>query len=195
LHPVLVSNPKLHSTECFYTALISFSAARSICASEQEEIMQLIAFTITGLNAPEFGVTLMRISIGVFFIISGYHKLFNPQRHATVRATMVADHVPEPILNSWLVPSVEFSGGAALLIGFLTPLAALGLFVVCCGATLADGLKRIKAYQPLDRADYLDDVLYLPEVLYAIILLTLIFVGAGPFSVDAMITHTEWWGL
>ena len=147
----------------------------------------LISYLLLGLAAPEVGITLMRISMGVFFVISGYHKLFNPQRHATITKTMVEDRVPDPKFNSWFVPLIEFSGGAALVIGLLTPLAALGLFLVCCGATLLDGLKRISGWSPIDRADYVDDVLYLPEVLYAIILFSLIVMGGGPFSIDGLL--------
>lgn len=140
---------------------------------------------ITGLSMPELAIMLLRMAMGVFFAISGYHKLFNPVRHAAIAQTMVADHVPDPRFNSWLVPSVEFSGGLALIVGLLTPLAALGLFCVCCVAALVDGIKRIAGWAPLDKADYLDDVLYLPEVLYSIILLAIILTGGGPFSVDA----------
>lgn len=150
----------------------------------------------TGLNFPDLAVTLLRVAMGLFFVISGYHKLFNPKRHAVIAQTMVADHVPDARFNSWFVPSVEFLGGGALLIGFLTPLAALGLFCVCCVATLVDGIKRVVTWGPLDEADFFDDVLYLPEVLYAIILLAIMMTGAGPFSVDALITsHVSWWGV
>lgn len=136
------------------------------------------------LNGSDIGITLLRLGMGTFFAISGYHKLFNPIRHATVAQTMVDDHIPEPTLNSWLVPTAEFAGGMALLIGLFTSLAAAGLFIICCGATLTDGLKRIGGWKPLDKADYLDDVLYLPEVLYALILLTLVLTGGGPWSID-----------
>lgn len=147
----------------------------------------------TGIGFPEIAITLLRIAMGVFFVFSGYHKLFNAARHQTIVNTMVADHVPLPFFNCWFVPMVEFLGGTALVLGLLTPLAALGLFCVCTVATLADGLKRVTGWKPIDRADYVDDVLYLPEVLYALILLAIIFLGAGPFSVDALILRT--WGI
>lgn len=141
-------------------------------------------FLFTGLNVPEVAITLLRVAMGTFFLISGYHKLFNRQRHATITQTMVADHVPDVSFNSWFVPSAEFAGGFALFIGLLTPIAAAGLFIICCGATIMDGLKRIAGWSPIDKGDYLDDVLYLPEVQYAIILVALVFTGGGPFSLD-----------
>jgi putative oxidoreductase len=89
----------------------------------------------------------------------------------------------------WLVPGVEFSAGLGVASGTLTPLAAAGLIAICVVATCTDGLKRIAAWSPLDRGDYADDVLYLPEVLYALILLYVAFHGAGTYSVD-YILHT-----
>lgn len=144
-------------------------------------------FIFLGFNLPLVAITILRMAMGVFFTISGYHKLFNKQRHEMVLDTMVVDAVPDPRLISWVIPTGEFAGGIALVFGFLTPLAALGLLIICCGAAAVDGLKRIAGWKPIDRADYLDDVLYLPEVLYAIILLTLIFMGGGPYSLDNFI--------
>lgn len=146
-------------------------------------------FLFVGIGNTVVAITLMRLSMGVFFTISGYHKLFNKGRHSTIEKTMVDDHVPDPELSSWFVPTAEFAGGIALLVGFLVPPAALGLLVICFGATIIDGLKRIPLWSPIDRADYLDDILYLPEVLYAIILFTLALAGGGPISVDWLILN------
>ena len=45
-------------------------------------------------------------------------------------------------------------------------------------------------YKPIDEADRIDDWLYLPEVLYAFMLIVVIAAGAGPYSFDALV-----WGL
>lgn len=148
------------------------------------DILQLVH---GGLDAPHVALTLNRVALGVFFAISGYHKLFNPARHARIAQTMAADRVPLPRVNEWFVPGVEFLGGLALIVGLLAPLAAVGLFCVCCVATLVDGLARIPQWRPIDRADYVDDVLYLPEVLYAVMLVIVVFTGSGPFSLDALV--------
>lgn len=142
---------------------------------------------IAGLDLPEVALTVNRVALGVFFTFSGYHKLFNPKRHATIVDTMAADRIPFVGFNCWFVPSVEFAGGMGLVVGLLAPLAAVGLFIVCCVATLVDGLKRVKDWNPIDWADYADDVLYLPEVLYAIMLITVMVAGSGPASIDAII--------
>jgi hypothetical protein len=48
---------------------------------------------------------------------------------------------------------------------------------------------QIKGYQPIDKADRISDWLYLPEVLYAFMLVMFISAGAGPYSLDAAILH------
>jgi putative oxidoreductase len=132
-----------------------------------------------GLGLTTTGLTINRLALGTFFTISGYHKLFNKQRHASLVATLKACHVPLLGFNQWWVPSVEFAGGLALISGILAPLASLGLMAICAIAILTDGLKRIPAEHPLDAADYCDDVLYLPEVLYLFGLVVVITVGPG----------------
>jgi putative oxidoreductase len=144
-------------------------------------------FITQGAQAPNAALTLNRVALGVFFAISGYHKLFNPSRHATLTRTLQDDSVHAMPIMQWLLPSVEFGGGSALIIGLLTVLAAFGLFVVCAGAIALDAVKRIRAWQPVDRADWLGDLLYLPESLYCIGLTVVMLAGPGPWSLDARI--------
>jgi putative oxidoreductase len=85
------------------------------------------------------------------------------------------------------VPTVEFTAGSAVFVGFLAPLAALGLLVITLVAIVTSGSQRIKVDKPIDEADRIDDWLYLPEILYAFMLLTVVSAGAGPYSLDAFI--------
>lgn len=149
--------------------------------------MSILHIIHGGLDAPQVALTVNRVALGLFFALSGYHKCFNPVRHAKIAHVMVTTGLPLPRFNAWFVPLVEFFGGLALIVGLLAPLAALGLFCVCCVATLVDGLKRIPGFNPIDKADYVDDVLYLPEVLYAVMLIIVMFTGSGPYSIDAMV--------
>jgi len=80
----------------------------------------------------------------------------------------------------WFLPAAEFSSGLAAAMGLLSVPAALGLLIISIGATLTDGIKRIADWRPIDKSDWLDDVLYLPEVLYALLLLSVILAGPGP---------------
>src|SRR5208282_3993344 len=147
--------------------------------------MHLFLLITHGAQAPNAALTLNRVALGAFFAISGYHKLFNHSRHATLTGTLQNDGVHALPIMQWLLPGAEFSGGCALIIGFLSVLAAFGLFVVCGGAFALDVVKRISAWQPIDRADLLGDLLYVPETLYCIGLTVVMLAGPGPWSLDA----------
>jgi uncharacterized membrane protein YphA (DoxX/SURF4 family) len=140
-----------------------------------------------GAQAPDAALTLNRVALGMFFAISGYHKLFNRSRHATLTQTLQDDGVRAVPIMQWLLPSIEFGGGWALIIGLLSALAAFGLFVICFAAVVLDATKRVRAWQPIDRADWLGDLLYLPEALYCIGLAVVMLGGPGPWSLDAKV--------
>jgi len=140
-----------------------------------------------GAHAPDAALAINRVALGTFFAISGYHKLFNASRHATLARTLQDDGVRAVPLMQWVVPGVEFCGGCALILGLLSALAAFGLFVVCLSAFALDAIKRIRAWQPLDRADWLGDLLYIPEALYCIGLTVVMLGGPGRWSLDTLI--------
>jgi uncharacterized membrane protein YphA (DoxX/SURF4 family) len=140
-----------------------------------------------GIGWTDLAITLNRIAVGAFFMISGYHKLFNAERHRTFADELKGLGVHAVGFNQWWVPSIEFSAGAAVVVGLLAPLAALGLLIIIVVAIATSGRQRIKLYKPIDRGDRIDDWLYLPETLYAFMLILVISAGAGPYSVDALI--------
>ena len=138
-----------------------------------------------GVQAPDVALALNRLTLGTFFAISGYHKLFNASRHATLASTLRDAGVPTVSVMQWLVPAVEFSAGCALILGLLSALAAFGLFAITFTAISLDAIKRIAAWQPLNRADWIGDVLYLPEALYCVGLAVVMLAGPGRWSIDA----------
>jgi putative oxidoreductase len=140
-----------------------------------------------GIGWTDIALTLNRVAVGAFFMLSGYHKLFNAPRHHTFVDELKALGVPAVGFNQWWVPTVEFTAGGGVLIGLLAPLAALGLLIIILIAIATSGRQRIKLYKPIDEADRIDDWLYLPETLYAFMLLVVISAGAGPYSLDALI--------
>ena len=140
-----------------------------------------------GVGWTDIALTLDRLAVGMFFMFSGYHKLFNAERHRALVDELTALHVAAIRINQWWVPSVEFAAGSAVFIGLLTPLAAFGLLVIVLVAGVTSGRVRMKDYQPIDRADRIDDWLYLPEILSAFMLILFVSAGAGPYSLDAAI--------
>ena len=144
---------------------------------------------LVGIGWTDIALTLNRIAVGSFFMHSGYHKLFNAERHRTFVEELKSLGVPAVGFNQWWVPSVEFSAGVAVLIGLLAPLAALGLLFLIVVAIATSGRQRIKLFKPIDEADRIDDWLYLPETLYAVMLILVICAGAGPYSLDALVLN------
>ena len=147
-------------------------------------VMDLLFF---GIGWSDIALTLNRVAVGAFFMLSGYHKLFNAERHRTVVDELKALGVHAVGFNQWWVPLVEFSAGGAVLVGLLAPLAALGLLVIIVVAAATSGRQRNNLYKPIDEGDRIDDWLYLPETLYAFMLIVVVSAGAGPYSLDALI--------
>src|ERR1700683_370208 len=140
-----------------------------------------------GVGWSDLPLTFNRIAVGTFFMLSGYHKLFDAARHRSIVDELKALGVPAVGFNQWWVPLVEFTAGGAVLIGLLAPLAALGLLVIIIVARATPGRQRIKLNKPIDESDRIDDWLYLPGMLYAFMLILVISAGAGPYSLDALI--------
>jgi putative oxidoreductase len=129
-------------------------------------------------------VTAVRVLIGIFFCISGGTKLFVPARFSAMENTLVQSHIPFPHANAIFVSVVEFAAGAGLVIGLMTPLCAAVLVV---DMIVAIATNRIHSIQATGVLAWLDDFLYLPEVLYVMILVWLIFSGPGRYSLDGLI--------
>ena len=147
----------------------------------------MINILFNGVGWTDIALTLNRIAVGLFFMISGYHKLFNAQRHRILADELKGLGIHAVGFNQWWVPSVEFAAGAAVAIGLLAPLAALGLLFISLVAIVTSGPQRIKVMHPIDKADRIDNWLYLPELLYVFMLILVISAGAGPYSLDAVI--------
>jgi len=131
-------------------------------------------------------ITAVRLLIGVFFCISGGTKLLVPVRFRTMEQTLAESHIPFSHANAIFVSLVEFACGAGLALGLLTPLCALLLLV---SMIVAIATNRIHSIQATALLAWLDDFLYLPEVLYAMILVWLIFSGPGRYRIDGLIAR------
>jgi len=133
-------------------------------------------------------ITTVRVLIGIFFCISGGTKLFVPSQFSTMQRTLAESHIPFPHASAFLVSLAEFASGAGLVVGLLTPLCAL---VLAIDMIVAIATNRIHSIQTSTLLAWLDDFLYLPEVLYVMILVWLIFSGPGRYSLDGLIVR---WG-
>jgi putative oxidoreductase len=130
------------------------------------------------------GALIARLAVGLTFFLSGRGKLFVPERREQMRETLVAAGVPFAGGNAIFVSSIEFVFGFLLILGVLTPLACVMLGGVMVMAIATSAIKNIKA-SPLP--GWLSEFLYLPEVLYLVILFWLFLSGPGWFSVDYLV--------
>src|ERR1700733_903319 len=144
----------------------------------------VIQSALTMLRAGEWmPMTAARVLTGIFFCISGGTKLFVPAQFAVLEQTIVQSHIPFPHANALFVSMVEFACGAGLAIGLLTPLCAA---MLAGDMIVAIATNRIHSIQVSGVLAWLDDFLSLPEVLYMLILVWLIFSGPGRYSVDGL---------
>ena len=144
---------------------------------------QLVQFALLGSSDLEqYAILLIRVSIGLFFAISGANKLFVAGGTKPVYETLVKANVPFPKQTAYFVSGVEFVCGSLLTVGLLSSPASVALLIDMIVATLTSAISTLpKGLSPLN---WLDDFLYLPEVLYVLFFIWLICSGPGKFSVD-----------
>ena len=85
---------------------------------------RLVQFALLGSSDSEpYAILLVRVSIGLFFAISGANKLFVAGGTKPVYETLVKAKAPFPHLLAYFVSSVEFVGGSLMTVGLLSSLA------------------------------------------------------------------------
>ena len=147
------------------------------------DLKRLVQFALLGnSDLKQYAILLVRVSIGLFFAISGANKLFSAGGTKPVYDTLVKAKVPFPRQTAYFVAGVEFVAGSLLAVGFLSSPACVALLIDMIVATLTSAVSTLpKRLSPLS---LLDDFLYLPEVLYVLFFIWLICSGPGKFSVD-----------
>jgi putative oxidoreductase len=147
------------------------------------EWKRLVEFTLLGSSDLEqYAILLVRVSIGLFFAISGANKLFVAGGTKPVYDTLVKAKVPFPRQTAYFVAGVEFVCGSLVAVGFLSRPACVALMIDMIVATATSALSTLP--KGLSALSWLDDLLYLPEVLYVLFFAWLICSGSGKFSVD-----------
>jgi putative oxidoreductase len=144
---------------------------------------RLVQFALQGSgDLEQYAILLVRVSIGLFFAISGANKLFVAGGTKPVYETLVKAKVPFPRQTAYFVASVEFLGGSLVTLGLFSSPASMALLIDMIVATLTSSISTLpKGLSPLS---WLDDFFYLPEVLYVLFFIWLICSGPGRFSVD-----------
>ena len=122
-----------------------------------------------------------RIAVGTLLFLSGRAKFFVRERCEEMQQTLVKAHVPFPKFNAVFVSTVEFVCGLLLVLGAVMPLASALLAVLMIVAIATIAIRNVKGTSAVE---WLAAFLYLPEVLYLVILIWLFFSGPGWLSVD-----------
>ena len=144
---------------------------------------RLVQFALLGSSDLEpYAILLVHVSLGLFFAVSGANKLFVAGGTKPVYETLVKAKVPFPHQIAYFVSGVEFVGGSLVAVGLLSSPACVALLIDMIVAVLTSAVYTVpKGLSPLN---WIDDFLYLPEVLYVLLFIWLICSGPGKFSVD-----------
>ncbi len=147
------------------------------------EWKRLVQFALQGSgHLEQYAILVVRVSIGLFFAISGANKLFVAGGTKPVYDTLVKAKIPFPRPMAYFVSGLEFIGGSLVMLGLFSSVASMVLLIDMVVATLTSALATLpKGLSPLR---WFDDLLYLPEVLYVLFFAWLICAGSGRFSVD-----------
>ena len=150
---------------------------------------RLVQFALLGSSDLEqYAILLARVSLGLFFAISGANKLFVAGGTQTMYETLVKADVPFPDLMTYFVSGVEFVGGSVLAVGFLSSPACVALLVDMVVAILTTKLSAMP--RRLSPLQWFDNFFYIPEALYVLVFFWLICSGPGKFSVDYWLAGT-----
>ena len=118
---------------------------------------------------------LIRLTVGVIFIQTGWGKISHFS-NTVEYFTMLG--IPMPAINAAMASVTEFGGGICTVLGLMSRLVSIPLSFVMCVAILTAQLTEIHS---------LSDFIRLQELDYMLFFVTLIFAGAGKFSVDYLI--------
>ena len=135
----------------------------------------------------EYGVTVLRVTLGVIFLTHGYLGgfVFTP---AGLAAFNTSKGIPLPVVTAWFVILGHFLGGALLVLGFLTRLGALIHVLIMGGAVL---------FVHLGQGFFMHGIIVDASAgkavsggyEYALVLLmasvAILFLGSGPLAFDA----------
>jgi putative oxidoreductase len=126
------------------------------------------------IQQTQWGIALLRIVTGSIFFVHGWQKLFTFGYEGTSGA-FTQMGVPIPAVAAAVVIAVELLGGLALMLGFLTRLAALPLAIDMLAA---------RFLVHLGSGFFVQNNGYELVLILAAASLSLALLGAGAFALD-----------
>lgn len=125
----------------------------------------------------------LRLVLGIGMMQAGFPKLFIPAGRANIAHLLEGLGIPVPQVMGWVVGSIEFGGGFAILVGALIAIAA-GLNAISITTLIVLSLARGGMPEPLPAGDPFPD--YRLAILILTGMLTLVIGGAGAYSIDQL---------
>ncbi len=128
----------------------------------------------------EYGITVLRVTLGVVFLMHGYLGgfVFTPSGVAAFNASK---GIPLPTVTAWVIILGHFLGGASLVLGYLTRLGALIHVVIMGGAVLFVHLREGFFLHGLEGGRY-------GGYEYSLVLLmasvAILLLGSGPLALE-----------
>jgi putative oxidoreductase len=119
----------------------------------------------------------LRVWVGVNFVAHGYPKI-----KASKQTLQWTKSLSVPAVATYAAIILEFFGGLSLIIGFLVPIVAFFVALEMIGASI---LKKSKMKGSYITAQ--NPVAYELDITYLLLAITLVVLGAGAFSIDALI--------
>jgi putative oxidoreductase len=123
---------------------------------------------------------ILRVVLGIAFAIHGWNKW---QNIGAVGQFFGSLGIPAPEFMAYVVATVELVGGLLLIVGFLTQLASILIFIDMIGAIVYAGLPR----------PFIDGggISWEKEAVFAAAALCLALAGPGIWSVDDIVIDTR----
>lgn len=144
----------------------------------------LLNLLTSGISAPDLALTIPRATVGVFFAMSGFNKLFTKEGHRRITASLTGCRIPCVSFMCWWVPFWQFFGGLMLTLGFLSAFHAAVLAIVCIVATVTTGPRKVNSRDNFNCIDRATNWLFLPEILLIALLAITMLTGPGVYSLD-----------
>lgn len=143
--------------------------------------LDLLVYGIPNLDAAS---AIMRLGVGVPFFISGMNKLLCPVCHGYLLSNLTRSGIACPRASVWWVAGWEALAGLTLALGLFTGASAFILFVVCIVAFLVSWKRKLQKKNPVHFFDACTEVGFMFDVLLIWLLLGVMFIGPGAFSLD-----------
>lgn len=135
--------------------------------------------TATSSSLPDLGLLVLRIAVAASMLQAGLIKAFD---FSTATQFMESGGWKMSTFAAYLVTATEIAGGAALLLGLLTPLAACGIIAAMIDAWAVNASAAVVWSDPFN-----------VPFLVAFAATALLFTGAGAYSVDAKVFGRSRW--